>query len=52
MAGLTVWMTVRFDRPLIPMQHEVNELEHALSANMFDALSNILTVIISPIQAL
>lgn len=30
MAAFTVWMIVRFDRPLIPMRSEVIEFEHAL----------------------
>lgn len=42
---LTVWIILRFDKPLIKTQEEVNEAEHVISANLFDSLSNIMTVI-------
>lgn len=41
----TVWIILRFDKPLIETQKEVNEAEHLISANLFDSLSNIMTVI-------
>lgn len=45
MAVLTIWVIVRYDKALVPIQQAVNEREHDLSANMFDTLSNIITVI-------
>src|SRR5258708_1359347 len=35
----------RFDKPFIKALDEVNEREHAVSATLFDSLSNIMTVI-------
>ena len=45
MTAVTVIVIVRFDRVLIPTQHDINEREHSLSANLSDSLSNIVTVI-------
>jgi ABC-type multidrug transport system fused ATPase/permease subunit len=45
MTAVTVIVIVRFDRVLIPAQHDINEREHSLSANLSDSLSNIVTVI-------
>lgn len=42
---LIIWIIFRFDRPLIKYLHETNEEEHKVSANLFDSLSNINTVI-------
>jgi ABC-type multidrug transport system fused ATPase/permease subunit len=42
---LTVLSIRGFDKPFIKMLDEVNEKEHAVSATLFDSLSNIMTVI-------
>jgi ATP-binding cassette, subfamily B, bacterial len=42
---LTIWIIMRFDRPLIRELDAVNEREHVVSATLFDTLSNIITVI-------
>lgn len=45
MTVATVAVIVQFDRGLISAQIDINEREHSLSANLFDSLSNIVTVI-------
>ena len=42
---LTFWVILKFDKPFIASLKEVNEAEHKVSANLFDSLSNIMTVI-------
>ncbi len=42
---ITIWLIFRFDKPLIRYMNETNEKEHVVSANLFDSLSNINTVI-------
>jgi ATP-binding cassette subfamily B protein len=42
---LTVLIIVRFDKPIIRTQEEVNEAEHVIAATLFDSLSNIMTVV-------
>ncbi len=41
----TVWVIFKFDKPYIKSLKEVNEKDHQVSSNLFDSLSNILTVI-------
>jgi ATP-binding cassette subfamily B protein len=41
----TVWVIFKFDKPFIKTLDEVNEKEHVISSNLFDSLSNIMTVI-------
>ena len=44
--GVLIILTIkRFDGPIIRTQEEVNEAEHAVSAMLFDSLSNIMTVV-------
>ena len=44
--GVVTVLAIRgFDKPFIRMLDEVNEKEHAVSATLFDSLSNIMTVI-------
>lgn len=45
LGAVIVAVIFRFDRPLIQYLHETNEQEHKVSANLFDSLSNINTVI-------
>ena len=45
LGALTVYVILRFDRPFIRALDETNEREHAASSNLFDSLSNIVTVI-------
>jgi ATP-binding cassette subfamily B protein len=42
---ITVCIIIRFDKPFLKSLREVNEREHEVSSNLFDSLSNILTVI-------
>jgi ATP-binding cassette subfamily B protein len=42
---LTLCVIVKFDKPFIKALKEVNEADHQVSSNLFDSLSNILTVI-------
>lgn len=42
---LTLWVIVKFDKPFVKALKEVNEADHKVSSNLFDSLSNILTVI-------
>lgn len=41
----TMFIISRFDKPFVKSLKEVNEADHAMSSNLFDSLSNILTVI-------
>ncbi|HXB45758.1 MAG TPA: ABC transporter transmembrane domain-containing protein, partial [Puia sp.] len=44
--GLVIIITIfNFDKPIIRTQEQINEREHAISATLFDSLSNIMTVI-------
>jgi ABC-type multidrug transport system fused ATPase/permease subunit len=45
LGALTVWIIFKFDKPFIKALEEVNEKEHVVSSNLFDSLSNIITVI-------
>jgi ABC-type multidrug transport system fused ATPase/permease subunit len=45
LGALTIWVIVKFDKPLIEALDEQNEKEHVLSSTLFDSLSNIITVI-------
>lgn len=45
LGAVTIWVILRFDKPLIKTQEELNEREHKISATLFDSLSNIVTVI-------
>ena len=45
LGGLTVWVIFQFDKPYIRTREQVNERENEISANLFDSLSNIITVI-------
>ena len=44
-SAVTLYATTRFDRSIIRLRREYNEADHAVSANLFDTLSNITTVI-------
>jgi ABC-type multidrug transport system fused ATPase/permease subunit len=41
----TIWVIAKFDKPFIKSLKEVNEGQHKVSSNLFDSLSNIVTVI-------
>ncbi len=49
--ALIIWIIFQFDRPLIKYLHETNEKEHLVSANLFDSLSNINTVVTLRLEA-
>jgi len=43
--AFTIWVIMQFDKPYIKSIKEINEKEHIVSSNLFDSLSNIVTVI-------
>ncbi|MGI4805928.1 MAG: ABC transporter ATP-binding protein [Janthinobacterium lividum] len=45
LGALTFWVILKFDKIYIKSLREVNEAEHAVSSNLFDSLSNMMTVI-------
>ncbi len=45
LGAVAIWTILKFDKPFIKALDETNEREHEVSANLFDSLSNILTVI-------
>lgn len=45
LGALAVWIILQFDKPFIKYHNETNEREHKVYANLFDSLSNIVTVI-------
>jgi ATP-binding cassette subfamily B protein len=49
---VTTWMTMRFDRLLIAQYTELNRSENRVSKGVYDALSNITTVIILRVERL
>ncbi|MFH0873705.1 MAG: ABC transporter ATP-binding protein [Candidatus Komeilibacteria bacterium] len=49
---VSAWITIRFDRILIHQYKELNRAENQISANVFDAISNISTVIILRVERL
>lgn len=52
MIGVTVWITTRFDRVLIRDYKELNHAENRISESVYDAVSNITTVIILRVEKL
>jgi len=42
---VTFWVILKFDKPFRASLEEVNEAEHVVSSNLFDSLSNMMTVI-------
>ena len=42
---LTIWITMKFDKPFIKTLKHVNEREHKVFSTLFDSLSNIISVI-------
>jgi len=49
--AFTVLIILVFDRPYIRTLDEVNEREHVISSNLFDGLSNVITVITLRLQS-
>ena len=52
MMFLTAWITMRFDRVSIGQYRELNHAENNISESVFDAVSNITTVIILRVERL
>ncbi len=52
MVGLTVFVTVYFDRILVRQYKELKRAENAVSESVFDAISNISTIIILRVEKL
>jgi ATP-binding cassette, subfamily B, bacterial len=49
---VTAWIIMRFDRVLIAQYQQLNRAENQISENVFDAISNITTVIILRVEHL
>lgn len=49
---LSAWITMRFDRVLIGQYEELNHAENNISESVFDAVSNITTVVILRVERL
>ena len=49
---VTAWITMQFDRILVTQYREINLKENAISESVFDAVSNISTVIILRVERL
>lgn len=45
LGGFAIWVILKFDKPFIKYHNETNEREHKVYSNLFDSLSNIVTVI-------
>lgn len=45
LGAFTVWVIFKFNQPFVKSLKETNEREHEMSSNLFDSLSNIITVI-------
>jgi ABC-type bacteriocin/lantibiotic exporter with double-glycine peptidase domain len=52
MVMLTVWITMKFDKILVSEYVELNHSENKISESVFDAISNISTVIILRVEKL
>lgn len=52
MIGVTMWITMRFDRVLVGQYKELNKAENNISESVYDAISNITTVIILRVERL
>lgn len=52
MVCVTMWITIRFDRVLVGQYREINHMENAVSESVFDAISNVSTVIILRVERL
>lgn len=52
MIAATVWATIRFDAILIPQYQKLNRADNHVAERVFDAISNITTVVILRIERL
>jgi ATP-binding cassette, subfamily B, bacterial len=52
MIGISAIVTMRFDRVMVPQYKELNRAENNISESVFDAVSNITTVIILRVEKL
>ena len=52
MVALTVWIILRFDKVLVRQYKELFKAENTISAKIYDAISNITTVIILRVEKL
>ncbi|MDO8589943.1 MAG: ABC transporter ATP-binding protein [bacterium] len=52
MIFISIWITVHFDRQLLPQYTALNRMENEISASVFDAISNIATVITLRVEKL
>ena len=52
MLSVSIWITIRFDRVLIDQYKELNRYENQIAESVFDAISNITTVIILRVEKL
>jgi ABC-type multidrug transport system fused ATPase/permease subunit len=49
---ITIWVILKFDKKIIPQYEELNQKENAITAKVFDVISNITTVIILRVESL
>ncbi len=49
---ITAWITMRFDKMLIDHYRQLNQAENSVSESIFDAISNIATIIILRVEKL
>lgn len=52
MMCISMWITMRFDRVMIPQYRALNKSENQISENTFDTIANISTVIILRVEKL
>ena len=52
MLGVTIWITMRFDRLLVREYTELNRMENKVAEGVYDSVSNIATVIILRVEGL
>jgi len=52
MIGVTVWITMRFDKAIVRDYRDLNRAENHISESVYDAISNITTVIILRVERL
>ncbi len=49
---VSCWITIRYDKVMLPQYEELNKYENQISESVFDAISNISTVIILRVEKL
>lgn len=52
MFGISIWITIRFDKILINQYRSINKSENEISKSVFDSISNITTIVILRVEKL